>query len=166
MSNKKPTSVLVDTSFLIALYDDKYPNHMTAKKYYKYCLDHSITLYISTIVVSEFHQGQPITDIIASGDYRLLPFNFDDAISTADSAYQLGGLDRRGQTAAKCKDDLKLIGQAKNNEVDFIITEDVTTLYRYCERLNGANLLNTKPIALKDGFDPSWFNNGQASLIK
>ena len=121
-------------------------------------------MYLSVIVISEFHQVQPITDLIASGNYMVLPFNYDDALKTAEVAFNLGGLDRRGESNAKFKDDLKLLGQAKYKGIDFVITEDARTLYRYCKRLNQAKMLDAKPIALKDGFDASHFNGGQSAL--
>jgi hypothetical protein len=164
VSKKTTKSVLCDTSFLISLYDDSRPNHEVAKKYHKHFIRNGVIMYLSVIVISEFHQVQPITDLIASGNYIVLPFNYDDALKTADTAFSLGGLDRRGESNAKFKDDLKLIGQAKNKDVDFVITEDARTLYRYCERLNKAKMLDTKPIALKDGFDASHFNGGQSTL--
>ena len=166
MLNKEKGSVLVDTSFLITLYDDSRTHHKIAKKYFKYFLGHSITLRLSTIVIAEFHQMQSIIDVVGSGSYIILPYNFEDAMKTADIAYQLGGVERkRDGTNPKYKDDLKLIAQAQCHDLDFIITEDASTLARYCARLSKAGVLNTKPIILSEGYDESHFNNGQTSLL-
>lgn len=166
MSDKEKHSVLVDTSFLITLYDDSRTHHKTAKKYFKYFLGRSITLHLSTIVIAEFHQMQSIIDVVGSGNFIILPYNYEDSMKTADIAYQLGGVERkRDGSNPKYKDDLKLIAQAQCHEIDFIITEDSSTLARYCERLSKAGVLSTKPIILSEGYDESHFNNGQASLL-
>lgn len=165
MPEPKKMSVLVDTSFLITLFDDKREHHKTAKKYYKHFIDKGIVMLLSPVVIAEFHQMQSIVDVIGSGNFKVEPFNYLDGISAADIAFKLGGVERkRDGTNPKYKDDLKLIAQADNNKVDFIITEDKSTLARYIERLNEAKVLNTKCIILKDGFELSWFNGGQSSL--
>jgi hypothetical protein len=165
VSTKNKLSALADTSYLITLFDDSRPHHKVAKKYYRYCLDNSVTLYLSAIVVSEFHQMQSIVDIVGSGNFRMLPFNYDDGLQAADVAYQLGGVERkRDGTNPKYKDDLKLIAQARVNEIDFILTEDESTLVRYCKRLSDAGLLKAAPIVMSAGFDASPFNDGQSAL--
>lgn len=165
MSEPKKLSVLVDTSFLITLFDDKRKHHKTAKKYYKHFIAKNITMLLSPIVISEFHQMQSIIDIMGSGNFKVEPFNYHDGIAAADIAFKLGGVERkRDGSNPKYKDDLKLIAQADNNKIDFIITEDDSTLARYIKRLNDAKVLETKCILLKDGFEQSWFNGGQSTL--
>jgi len=124
-------------------------------------------MYLSTIVVSEFQQMQTVADIIASGNYILLPYNYEDAIKTAEISFNLGGASRKDPSSirAQFKDDLKLMGQAESNNIDFIITEDESTLGRYCKKLKLAQLFNSEIITLKDGFDRSFFNSGQSSLL-
>jgi predicted nucleic acid-binding protein len=165
MSDKRSLSVLVDTSFLISVYDSSRQNHATAKKYYKYFLRNAIKMHLSTIVISEFQQMQPIVDIINTGHFMQLPFNYEEAIKTAEIAYNLGGTDRRGQSQPKYKDDLKLMAQAEHNEINFIITEDESTLARYCEKLSKAGMFKPEIIIVSKGFQSSWFNDGQSSLI-
>ncbi len=161
--NKKMT-VLVDTSFLITLYDKTRPNNPTAFKYLNYFLDNLIDMYLSTIVISEYQQMQPIVDIINSGNYIPISYNYEDAIKTAEIAYNISG-EKRG-SRAEFKDDLKLMGQAEFNNITFIITDDETTLAKYCERLSGAKMFKPKIIIMSKGFDSSIFNDGQASLIE
>lgn len=169
MANEKKQSVLVDTSFLITLYaaktgDGERKNHSVAKKYFKYFLENSMHLILSTIVISEFQQMQPVVDLINSGNYVTLPYNYDDAIATAEVAYNVDGV-IRGSGRAEFKDDLKLMGQVKAQNIDFIITEDDSTLVKYCKKLIKAGMFKTKIILLKDGFDDSHFANGQKSLL-
>lgn len=165
--NTKPAyeSVLLDTSFLITLADNSRPNHDTAKRYYREFIRRGVTMYLSTIVISEFQQVQPVTDLMVSGNYMPLPFNFEDAIKTAEVAFNLGGMDRRGENRSNCKDDIKLIGQAEANGINLIITDDSGTLFRFNDRLHKASIVKTKPIRLDDGYDSTLFNNGQASLV-
>lgn len=157
-------SVLVDTSFLITLYDKSRPNHSVAMKYFKYFLNNSIDLFLSTIVISEYQQIQPVVEIINSGNFIILPFNYEDAISTAEIAYNVTG-EKRG-SRAEFKDDLKLMGQSEFNNITFIITEDETTLAKYSKRLSDAKMFKPKIIVLDKGFDSSLFNDGQTSLIE
>jgi len=122
-------------------------------------------MYLSTIVISEFQQKQPITDLINSGKYIPLPYNYDHAIKTSEIAFNLGGMDRRGASSPKYKDDLKLMGQAASENIDYIITEDKSTLARYCSKLSKANLFKPKVIIIENGFDISIFNDGQTMLL-
>ncbi len=165
MSKNQNLSVLVDTSFLITLYDKERANHSIALKYFEYFLSNSIKIYLSTIVISEFHQGQSITDIISSGNYIVLPYNFEDAVETARMAYDLGNVSRKRASRPELKDDLKLMGQAVFNDIDFIITEDESTLARFCKRLSDSKMYKLKTIIVKDGFDASYFQGGQSSLL-
>lgn len=164
MNKDEKMSVLVDTSFLITLYDKTRPNNTVAVKFFKYFLSKSIDIRLSTIVISEFQQMQPVVEIINSGNYMLLPFNYEDSIKSAEIAYNIRG-EKRGSNA-EFKDDVKLMGQAESNNITFIITEDETTLAKYCKRLLDAKMFRPKIILLSNGFETSYFNNGQASLIE
>lgn len=157
-------AVLVDTSFLIILYDDSREEHAVAKKYFKYFLKNNIKMYLSPIVVSEFHQMQSVADILRSGNYLIMPFNVDHGIEAADIAYNLRGF-KRPTSNAEFKDDLKLMGQAKKEKMNYIITNDTSTLARYCERLAEAGMFDSKVIPINQPFNESWFtSDGQASL--
>lgn len=48
---------------------------------------------------------------------------------------------------------MKLLAQAAREDIDFILTEDASSLYRYCERLRSTGQLQTHALMLKDGFD-------------
>lgn len=165
MSSKKQRCVLVDTGFVISVFDETRPNHSTAKKYYKYFLKNSIKMCLSTIVISEFQQMQSVVDLMNTGHFVPLPFNYDDAIKAADLAYNLGGANRKGDTQAKYKDDIKLMGQASAQDIEYIITEDENTLARYCERLSKAGMFNPHVIVVGAKFDATPFNGGQSALI-
>lgn len=161
------TTVLVDTGFLITLYDNREErkNHKIAKRYFKYFLAHGIVMRLSTIVASEYHQKASVIDILASSNYMPLAFNILDSLKVSDVAHSLGNEARSGVGArAEFKDDLKLIAQVIENDIDYVITEDEGTLAKYCRRLRKAGILKAQVIVLSEGYDESPFNNGQASL--
>ena len=168
MSKSKPRKVLVDTSYLINLYDSTKPKHRAAKKYFRYFLDKSIQMYLSTIVIAEFHQGQSIADLIRTGNYIVLPFNVGDATKSADAAHGLGGqnrIARAGETTAKHKDDIKIIGQAESQGMDFLITDDRATLSRYAKVLKTLGAFQPKIIELSEEFDSTYFGDHQTALL-
>ncbi|MGB4498136.1 MAG: PIN domain-containing protein, partial [Methylococcaceae bacterium] len=145
-------SVLLDTSFLISLNNETRPNHETAHKYYKYMLEQNITMYLSSIVVAEFSIKEKITDLPLR-NFRILPFNFPDGIEAGEIFKSLGGV-KSDDSRAVARDDLKIIAQGLRENIPFVLTEDVSTFYRDCERLTAFGK-NIKAIVLKHGFDSS-----------
>lgn len=145
-------SVLLDTSFLISLSDKNRPHHEIAKQYYQHMIEQNITMYLSSIAVSEFSIKQDIRDLPLK-NFRILPFNFFDGIEAATISNLLGKIknDDRREVA---KDDLKLIAQALREKIPFVMTEDVRTFYKDCEKLK-VHDKNITAIPLKDGFIPS-----------
>lgn len=143
-------SVLLDTSFLISLVDSTRPNHSTAAQYYRLMLEQHCSMYFSSIVAAEFAIGQPITDLPLK-NFRAIPFNIPHSV---DAARLWNALDRdKGDNRAVVRDDIKLMAQAAHESIPFIMTEDASTLYKYCERLRNAGLISTRAIKLVDGFD-------------
>lgn len=144
-------SVLLDTSFLISLVDCKRDNHGVAKQYYTYILKREIPIYFSSIVASEFAIKQPITDLPLE-NFRTLPFNLPHSIKAAEIWGLLGARDN-GDNRSVIKDDMKIIAQALKENIEFVLTDDARTFYKYCERLRTANNWNIKAIKLVDGFN-------------
>ena len=167
----KPYSILVDTGYLINLSDYKNrDNGQVALSYQEYFINNQFNLLLSSIVVAEFHQRQDIKDILKLKVFKALPYNINDAVATASilEQYPRGKANNIRSSAtsrAEFKDDYKIIGQAENNKVDFIITNDVSTMARYATNLNELGIISTKVIKLKDGFRESYFNNGQEALM-
>lgn len=162
MPKQSRRSVLIDTSFLITLFDDSRANHTVAKQYYQFFINNQIDMYISAIVASEYEQKASIDEIFETGNFISLPFNFDDGKVAGNFASSLNG-SRDGTSRDAAKDDVKLLAQASNNELDFVATDDASTLASYCRRLNKTGRLNTTVITL-ESFDISNFNGGQTSL--
>ena len=122
-------------------------------------------MYISTIVIAEFHQGQTAATLLTSGLYFPLPFNVPDAVEFSNVAHNLGNDARRG-SRPEFRDDVKLMAQAQKNGIDYIITDDSSTLARYCRRLTEAEMFTPQVIPINEPFNMIWFNeNGQSSLV-
>jgi len=151
-----PDGVLLDTSFLITFVDSRRPRHAVARQYFKHFADESMPMFLSTIVVSEFCLMQPVTDLPLDA-MIMLPYNLNDAEMTAKLNFKKY-TGATNEPRAILKDDFKLLGQAKANDIGFLITEDVLTLYKYCHELHAKGEISTKPIKLVDGFDKSHFD--------
>ena len=153
---------LVDTSFLISLADPARPNHETAKSYLREALNRGVPLYLSAIAASEFQVGQAVTDLPLR-NFVVLPFNIDHAMTAGllMRDLQRDPADRRDVV----KEDVKLIAQAICESVTYILTEDSRTLAKYVQRFNEAGQCAIAVVLLADGFDLSWFNNGQFGLL-
>jgi len=121
-------------------------------------------MYLSTIVASEFHVGQPL-HTLPLHQFIVLPFNFDHAVMAGDlySALMQTARDWDGQRGA-VKDDVKLIAQAECSAVPFLLTADEQTLCKYARRLAKAGRAQVRPVVMSNGFDAAWLQNGQQSL--
>lgn len=156
-------SVLLDTSYLITLIDRNRPHHDTAAKFYRLMLEEQIPMYFSVIAAAEFAIKQPITDLPLR-NFRCIPFNLAHSNESARLWNALGSRDK-GDTRSVVRDDVKLLGQASHELIPFVLTEDASTLFKYCDRLRLASVCSIRPIKLADGYDPSALrSNGQREL--
>lgn len=155
------SAILLDTSYLISLADPARTHHGVATQYLRAALHRGVPLYLSAIAASEFHVRQPITDLPLR-NLNILPFNIDHAMVAGQlmAALQRDAGDDRGAV----KDDVKLIAQAICESLTHVLTEDERTLAKYLRRMNQSGQCRAKSILLADGFDVSWFNNGQHGL--
>ena len=154
--------VVLDTSFLITLADPVRDHHQTAKSYWKHFLEQGITVFLPTIVVSEFCRKQEIPPDIRQSCV-VLPFNWEEAIKSAEMDITL--FDRQGEPRPALVDDVKIISQGIVQDAQWLITDDKKTFYRYAADLQKAGKSQCKPIKLEDGFDLSFFEpDGQRNL--
>lgn len=147
--------VLLDTSFLITLANAERPNHATARRYFDFFVEEGVLMYLSTIVASEFHVKQPVQHLPLRS-FSVLPFS----LSAAMAAAELDRL-REGEVTADrvaLKDDLKILGQARELAVAFLITEDEKSLFKWCEAFRAKGAIPTRGLKLSDGFDRSHFD--------
>jgi hypothetical protein len=155
-------SALLDTSFLISLSDPARRYHAVAMAYYKACIERQVPMLLSTIVISEFQVRQAINDL-AMRNFMVLPFNIEHAMAC--------GLLIRAQgrdpddDRVRVKDDFKLIAQCQCDDISHVLTEDANTLAKYLDRHRSAGQIATRCVLLRDGFDASWFENGQSRLV-
>lgn len=144
-------SVLLDTSFLISLVNENRIHHATAAQYYRHLLQNNIPMYFSSIVAAEFGIKQAIADLPLN-NFRILNFNVPHGQKAAGLWNSLGQRDD-GDDRAVVRDDVKLMAQASHEGIGFILTEDASTLHKYCERMRAAGVIQTRAITLQDGFD-------------
>ncbi len=155
-------SVLLDTSFLISLSDPARSHHAVAKGYYRGCIERRIPMFVSTVVVSEFSVKQAINDL-PMRNFIVLPFNIDHAM--ACGLMVRGSPRDDGDDRVRVKDDFKLIAQCQCEGISHVLCEDASTLAKYIDRQRDAGQLATRCVLLRDGFDASWFENGQSRLL-
>ena len=148
--------VLLDTSFLISLADPNRKHHAVAVQFYKFFATEGVPMFLSTIAASEFHQRQPVTDLPLEA-IIVLPFNLIDAMRAAELDFTLFK-GTPGVARDALKDDFKLLGQVKANDIGFVITEDGRSLFKFCQELRTKRALSARPIKLEDGFDKSHFD--------
>lgn len=154
---------MLDTSYLISLVDSNRPNHATAAKFYRLMLDQNLPMYFSSIVAAEISIKQPISDFPLR-NFRILPFNIPHSVEAGRIWNMLGTRDA-GDTRAVVRDDVKLIAQAARESISFILTEDGSTLAKYCERLQSCGAVKVRAVKLADGFDANAFRlDGQKGL--
>jgi predicted nucleic acid-binding protein len=130
-------------------------------RYLRESVSRGATLYLSAIVISEFHAKQPITDLPLR-HFRVLPFNIDHAMMAGDLAAELRRDPGDGRDAVK--DDMKLLAQAICTSIPYILTEDERTLAKFARQLAVLRGIRMHAVLLRDGFDQAWFNNGQSGL--
>jgi len=154
--------IVLDTSFLITLADPGRANHASAIRYWRHFMEERLPVFLPTIVVSEFCVRQPIPPEILRACI-ILPFNWDDAIKTAELNFKPFKTD--GESRAAVKDDMKIIAQAVICDAQHMISEDAETLLRYVTSLREAGKISIRSICLRDGFDRSFFDvNGQSDF--
>ena len=146
--------VLLDTSFLIALSKPTEAGHAVAQAYFRHCEDEGILMFLSTIVAAEYYQRQRLPRALFDS-MIVLPFNHDDAVAAAELDFKRWQQTGETGSRAALKDDFKLLGQAKANDLPFVLTADDSTLARYCAELKHAGAVRTNPIRLSEPFDKS-----------
>lgn len=158
------SSVLLDTSFLISLVNQERRHHSTAATYYRHMLAHGIPMYFSAIVAAEFAIKQPVFELPLN-NFRALQFNIVHGQKSA-LLWNVLGMRDSGDARAVVRDDVKLIAQASHEGVTHILTEDASTLHKYCERLRTSGQTSVRAIKLEDGFSAnSLRDDGQIDWV-
>lgn len=149
--------IMLDTSFLIAYADPSRDFHQVAKDYFREAIRLQIPMLVSTLVVAEFERRQELSTL-GLGNFRIMPFNFDDGQEAARLAETIRkpetGDDRTCLAA-----DIKILAQAKRSNASIILTEDFRTMAKYLDKLRELGLVDCYPLLTKEGFDPSRLTN-------
>jgi predicted nucleic acid-binding protein len=158
---RRLSSILVDTSFLITLADPARRHHEAARTYLRESLKANVPLYLSAIVASEFQVKQAVNDLPLR-NFIILPFNIDHAMT---AGLLMRSINRDpGDERNSVKDDVKLIAQAVCESITHVLTEDEKTLAKYIKRLADAGECTLRAILLVNGFEAAWLNGGQAAI--
>ena len=139
---KIKVTALLDTNFLIEVFSMENNKCM---QWYKYFLKNKISMYIPTIVLTEFMVGNDNKiDKLLEENFIFLPYNYDDAHSTACIINKINKESSEAKSKAEFKDDLKILGQAENKNISHIITGD-NDFKKYIEKLKSSiKVINPK----------------------
>lgn len=158
-------SVLLDTSFLITLVNAERLHHAVARRYYQYMLQIGMPMHFSSVVAAEFAVKQTILDLPLN-NFRKLNFNMAHAVRAAQLWKAIGQRDDDDGRHV-VRDDVKLLAQAEEEAIAFLLTEDERTLFKYCERLRADGSLSTRAVALRSGFQPGALSaSGQVDWLQ
>jgi len=153
--------VSLDTSFLISFADPDRPNHAVAVEYFRYCLaEKRIPMWISVVAAGEFEVRQSVSELPLQ-NFRILSYNLPHAIRAAACyrALEINGANQQEDRRPIIINDLKIIAQAEEEGISFILTEDKNTLSRVADRLRQCGNASVHVILLSDGFTPGQFEN-------
>ncbi len=121
-------SVLLDTSFLIALRNDKSDLNSLAKEYFDYFMQEKYNIWLSAIVLAEFNIKDKLEITPVYPFLKPLPFLNDHAILAAkkqrhrhESSSKESG--KQGERDS-VKDDFKIIAQVEHSGISFLASSD------------------------------------------
>jgi predicted nucleic acid-binding protein len=158
--------VLLDTGFLIALTNSADADHQVAAEYYKLLVNQDVEIYLSTIAASEFAVKQPIEDLPLE-DWIVLPFNLAHSVKAGKFKSAVFGVRESGDRRDVVVNDISILAQTAHEQIPIIFSRDENTMYRWCRKLNNAQLCNIECVLLKNGFHPMSLGLGgaQKSLV-
>lgn len=139
MNNIK--SVLLDNSFVTRLLksDDEY--HQNVVEYFEHFLNKGITMYLSTIVVSEYAVADNPDNLLGLNAFQILEFDYRDAKLSGNfySILKDNRTVRENEQRAVIINDLKIFAQLQNREIDAFITKDRKALGKMITPLKETN---------------------------
>jgi hypothetical protein len=149
-------AVLLDTSFLITLADPRRERHPVAKNFYKHFLSSRMPMFVSAIVIAEFCIKQKL-ETLPLEQLILVPFSHEDAVQAASFDFKSlrNGAENDRQSL---KDDIKIIGHAHARDLGYLITDDESTMFEYCEVLRKQGRTHLRGIKLQNGFSLERFS--------
>lgn len=115
-------SILVDTCFLISLVNENDALHKNAEDYFRWALDHGMTLLISTISLSEFYEKQEKLEI--EENFQLIPFGYEEALIQHKYFPREELKGHSGDEKVVVKDDIKIIASGIARKVDAVLSSN------------------------------------------
>ena len=149
-------SILLDNSFVTRLLKSDDEFHQNVVEYFEYFLEQKVTLFLSTIVVSEYAVADNPDNLLALNCFQLLEFDYGDAKIAGEYFASLKNDEelRDSEVRKVIINDLKLFAQIKNREIAAFITKDRKALSQMIEPLRKNKGLNFEyldlTIPLKD----------------
>lgn len=143
-------SVLLDSSFCIRLLKKDADFHENTVEYFKYFLENSIEMYLSTIVVSEYAVGDDPDNLLSLNSFCLLEFDYADAKFSGQFLAKLREIGKFGDFGDRkvVINDIKLFSQIHNRKIDAYITKDRRSLAKMIKPLSEVYNLNFEFINL------------------
>ena|SRR5436309_3433764 len=142
----------LDTSFLISFADPTRAHHSVAVEYFRHCVAEHIPMWISTVAAGEFEVKQAFRDLPLQ-NFRIQPYNLSHAIRAAALFRQLQEDSAPRDDARRIIiNDLKIIAQATEEKISWIVTEDENTLVRLAARLRAKGATAVGTLLLREGF--------------
>lgn len=126
-------SVLLDTSFFLRFSNDESPLYKNADNYFRYFIQHEITMMISTISIAEYCVGGDIHELPLK-NLQIVPFNLDHSKKTGEFAkivFQNKGKLKLNERNI-IPNDTKLFAQADSEKsIAFYLSSDTESLKIY-----------------------------------
>ena len=126
-SKEQPKIAMLDTSFLIRLLKDDDSLHALAKTYFRYFLENSYVLYVSTVAVAEYCVHGELNQLPFEC-MRVVPFNLDHAEKAGHFARTLFCAKDDGRYAPEQRmiipNDTKIFAQAASLGALYFVTAD------------------------------------------
>lgn len=125
--------LLLDTGFLVRFLKAEDALNANATGYYKYCLEHEIPLFCSTIAIAEYCVKGDVSDLPLK-DIRIVPFNTTHASRAGEiTRHALPLSEKTDKNPRACVlNDIKMFAQADVEEViDSFIMADGEALKLY-----------------------------------
>jgi len=126
-------SVLLDTSFFLRFLNDESPLYKNADNYFRYFIQHEITMMVSTISIAEYCVGGDIHELPLK-NLQIVPFNLDHSKRTGEFAkivFQNKGKLKLNERNI-IPNDTKLFAQADcEKSVEFYLSSDTESLKVY-----------------------------------
>ncbi len=126
-------SVLLDTSFFLRFLNDESSLYKNADNYFRYFIQHEITMMVSTISIAEYCVGGDIHELPLK-NLQIVPFNLDHSKRTGEFAkivFQNKGKLKLNERNI-IPNDTKLFAQADcEKSVEFYLSSDTESFKIY-----------------------------------